>query len=140
MQITFDAADPAALGKFWAEVLGYIEEPPPEGHDSWESFLTTIGVPEDGWDSAYAIVDPDGARPRIFIQKVPEPKTAKNRMHFDVNVGGPRGTPRDERCKKVDEAAIRLVSLGARELYRIDEPTSYHVTLADPEGNEFCIQ
>jgi len=45
VQVTFDAADPAALGRFWGEVLGYVEQPPPDGHATWDAFLDTLGVP-----------------------------------------------------------------------------------------------
>src|SRR4051794_13613188 len=94
-QVTFDAVNPEQLGRFWCEVLGYIEQPPPPGFENWDAFLASIGVPEDERDKAYAIVDPAGDRARIFIQKVPEGKIAKNRVHLDVNVGA--GLPGDQR-------------------------------------------
>jgi hypothetical protein len=55
-QLTMDAANPQALGAFWAYALGYIEEPAPEGFDSWEAALTAWGVPEEKWNDGYAIV------------------------------------------------------------------------------------
>lgn len=140
IQVTFDAADPDALSRFWAEILGYIIQPPPEGYDSWEAFLTKIGIPEAEWDKASAIVDPEKKGPRLYFQKVPEGKTAKNRVHLDVNCGGPHGTPLEERKKKVAENVARALSLGATKLYDKDENGEYWVTLADPEGNEFCMQ
>src|SRR5258706_13062302 len=94
-QVTFDAADPPALAHFWAQVLGYVAEPPPAGYDTWEDWLVAMHVPEDRWTSVATLVDPEGQRPRIYIQQVPEPKTAKNRMHLDVNCGGQRDTPPD---------------------------------------------
>ena len=84
-------------GPFWAEVLGYQLDPPPPGYDSWEAWLTEQGIPESDWNMASAVSDPDGRGPRIFFQRVPEPKQVKNRVHLDVNAGGPRGTPDDER-------------------------------------------
>jgi hypothetical protein len=84
VQVTFDAADPAALAAFWAGALGYVADPPPEGFASWEAWATDQGIPEERWNDASAIVDPDGAGPRIFFQKVPEGKAAKNRVHLDV--------------------------------------------------------
>ena len=45
VQVTFDCADPDALCLFWAEVLGYQQQPPPEGFDDWDSFLESVGVP-----------------------------------------------------------------------------------------------
>ena len=90
VQVVIDAADPAAVAEFWAAAAGYVVQPPPPGYDSWPAFLRELGVPEDQWDSRSAVVDPDGKGPRIFIQKVPEPKTVKNRVHLDVRVGPDR--------------------------------------------------
>ena len=56
-------------------------------------------VPEERWNDASAIIDPDGNGPRIYFQRVPEPKTVKNRLHLDVNAGGPQGRrPRTGAC------------------------------------------
>ena len=87
-QVTIDGAGPRALGAFWCEVLGYIEQPPPPGFDTWDDALDAFGIDRSDPDRAYAIVDPEGKGPRVFFQKVPEGKTAKNRVHLDVNVGG----------------------------------------------------
>ena len=61
LQVTFDAGDPGALAAFWAQVLGYMADPPPEGFASWEDWAREQGIPEDRWNDASAIVDPDGA-------------------------------------------------------------------------------
>ena len=71
---------------------------------------------------------------------MPEGKTAKNRVHLDVNVGGGHGVPLEERKKVVDGAAARAIASGARKLWDGTEPDGYWITLADPEGNEFCFQ
>jgi hypothetical protein len=139
IQVTIDAHDPVELGKFWAQLLGYIEQPPPDGHASWDDFLREIGVPEDDWDNAYAVVDPDGKGPRIYLQKVPEGKTAKNRMHLDIDVSGGRSVPFDERRRRVDEGAERAVALGAQRTRALEEGGGYAMVMADPEGNEFCL-
>jgi len=139
IQVVFDAADPDKNAHFWAEALGYVVQPPPEGYESWEQLLAEIGVPESDWDKASAVVDPDGKGPRIFFQKVPEPKSVKNRVHLDLNVAG-RATPPDQRRPKVDAEVARLQQLGATRLYAKEEYGQYHVTMADPDGNEFCVQ
>lgn len=90
------------MSHFWATALGYKLDDPPEGYDSWEDFLKDIGVPEDEWDSGSAISDPDGAGPRIYFQQVPESKSVKNRLHLDVQVGGGRKRPLEERRAAVD--------------------------------------
>src|SRR4051812_28972453 len=141
VQVTFDAVQPRALGRFWAEVLGYVEQPPPEGHESWDAFLDAEGVPPDARDSAYSVVDPDGVGPRLFFQKVPEGKTAKNRVHLDVNVG--QGVDRAERPARCRERADELVRLGATEQQVFEDeegPGSFWIVMTDPEGNEFCLQ
>ena len=100
-QVTFDAGDPEGLGRFWGQVLGYIEQPPPTGYASWAAYLDSIDVPADQRDSMYAVVDPDGRLPRLLFQRVPEGKTAKNRVHLDVNVGaGLEGDSRREAVRR----------------------------------------
>jgi hypothetical protein len=140
VQVTFDCADPAALSNFWAAALGYQLQDPPEGFATWEAFLADLGVPEEDWNSASAVVDPDGVGPRLYFQRVPEPKVAKNRVHLDLNVGGPRGTPLDERKAAVDREAKRMTGLGAETVRAVEERGEYWVVMRDPEGNEFCLQ
>src|SRR5213593_4346482 len=93
IQVVMDCADPDRLAPFWAAALGYKLQDPPEGYDSWPAFLAAIGIPEEQWNRASAIVDPEDRGPRIYFQQVPEPKLVKNRVHLDVNVGGTLGTP-----------------------------------------------
>ena len=131
MQVAIDCADPAALSRFWAEALGYVLNPPPEGHDSWESWLEAMGVPESEWNSASAVVDPDGAGPRVYFQRVPEEKAGKNRLHLDVRVPGGR--------EAIPPEVDRLVALGATVVGPKEERGEYWVVLQDPEGNEFCL-
>lgn len=140
VQVTFDCADPEALSNFWAAALGYRLQDPPDGFSTWEAFLTDLGVPEEEWNSASAVVDPDGTGPRLYFQRVPEPKSAKNRVHLDLNVGGPRGTPADERKSAVDREARRMIDLGAETVRAVEERGEYWVVMRDPEGNEFCLQ
>jgi hypothetical protein len=137
VQVVIDAADPAAVAEFWAAALGYVVQPPPPGFDSWPDFLRQAGVPEDLWDSRSAVVDPDGRGPRIFIQKVPEPKTLKNRVHLDVQVGA--GVEPAQRREVVAREVERLTGLGARTSQVFDEMGEHWVVMTDPEGNEFCV-
>lgn len=148
IQVTMDAADPIALSRFWAEALHYVIQPPPgrevaPGQDPlavWMEFLEEAGVPPDQRDTASAIVDPDGAGPRVFFQKVPEPKTAKNRVHLDVRAAPGLGP--DDRMAALEAECDRLVALGAvrRERHEPAPPMSLgFIVMADPEGNEFCL-
>ncbi|BCY08114.1 VOC family protein [Actinoplanes sp. L3-i22] len=139
VQFTFDAADPAALSAFWAEALGYQVQSPPDGFDSWEQALAAWGVPEDKWNSASAVVDPKGTGPRLFFQQVPEGKTGKNRVHLDVRAAP--GLTGDERMAALEAEAERLVGHGATRLERHEPvpPNAGHIVMADPEGNEFCL-
>lgn len=97
LQIAWDCADPARMVAFWAPAPGYAVAPPPQGHDTWNDYYLSIGVPEDeldlAGDGADSIVDPGGAGPRIWFQQVPEGKQVKNRLHLDVLVGGGRAVP-----------------------------------------------
>ncbi|MGS2809116.1 VOC family protein [Nocardia sp. MW-W600-9] len=148
LQITFDAADPKALSTFWREVLGYVHPGPPgvelpEGADplaAWDEFLARIGVPADQRNTRSAIEDPEGHGPRVFFQQVPEGKTAKNRVHLDVRVAP--GLQGDERMAALEAECERLVALGATRLRRFEPepPMSFgFIVMADPEGNEFCL-
>ncbi|RZQ60459.1 VOC family protein [Amycolatopsis suaedae] len=140
VQITFDCADPAALSAFWAEVLGYRLAAPPPGFDTWDAALDALGVPPERRNDASAIVDPDGAGPRVFFQRVPEGKSAKNRVHLDVRAAP--GLEGDERMAAFEAECERLVALGATRLER-HEPapplSGGFIVMADPEGNEFCL-
>jgi hypothetical protein len=140
VQVTFDCTDPAALAVFWAEVLGYQVQAPPPGFDTWDAALESMGVPADRRNDASALLDPDGAGPRIFFQRVPEGKGAKNRVHLDVRaVPGLTG---EERMVALEAVCARLVAIGATRIAR-HEPapplSAGHIVLADPEGNEFCL-
>jgi Glyoxalase-like domain len=113
--LTFDTADPVRVATFWAAALGYdLVDPDPEGA---------------------SIADPSGKTRGIFFQPVPEPKTAKNRVHLDVR---PTGTMQEE----VD----RLVALGAtvrgyieKEASAVDGQMTFWTQMRDVEGNEFCV-
>jgi hypothetical protein len=135
--VTFDAADPAGLAGFWKRALGYVEEPPPEGWSSWEEWARGMGIPEERWNDRSAIVDPDSLGPRIFFQRVPEGKTAKNRVHLDLRAAP--GLDGDERRRALTAEADRLVALGASRMYEFEEQGQFWITLQDPEGNEFCL-
>jgi hypothetical protein len=139
IQVTFDAADPPALAAFWGELVGYVEQDPPEGFDSWEAWAVANDLPRERWDDYAARVDPDGVGPRLYFQRVPEPKTAKNRVHLDLAVGGGRGTPPEELRRNVAAAVERAVAAGATKLREVDEGDEHWVVLQDPEGNEFCM-
>jgi hypothetical protein len=141
VQVVFDCADPDRQARFWAEALHYELEKPPQGFTSWEAWARAEGIPEEHWNDASAITDPEGKGPRVFFQKVPEGKVAKNRMHLDLNVGGGGHVPIDERRLSVDAEVARLKALGATdERGAIEKSGEYWVRMNDPEGNEFCVQ
>jgi hypothetical protein len=140
IQVVIDCADPARLAEFWAAALGYKLQDPPTGFATWPEFLASQGVPESAWNSASAVVDPEGKGPRLYFQQVPEPKTVKNRLHVDLNVGGPLGTPIDVRRERVAAERARLYQLGATDLREVEQHGEHWVVMQDPEGNEFCVQ
>ena len=140
VQITVDCADPAGLAAFWAEALGYQLQGPPEGFESWEQALEALGVPPERRNDASAVIDPTGRGPRLFFQRVPEPKRVKNRVHLDVRAAP--GLVGDARMAALEAEAERLAAHGATRLRR-HEPAppldAGHIVMADPEGNEFCL-
>jgi Glyoxalase-like domain len=141
-QLVIDCADPDKLARFWAAALGYILAPPPDGFASWGDYYRDIGVPEEALGLGEdRIVDPAGHGPQIWFQPVPERKSIKNRLHLDVSAGGDRSVPIEERKRRVDAEAQRLVLLGATLAREINTEglDHYAVALTDPEGNEFDI-
>ncbi len=138
-QVTFDAADPAAVAEFWAAALGYVVQPPPEGYATWDEFADAVGIPEEERGNLSAAIDPDGDGPRLLFQKVPEGKAVKNRVHLDVNVTE-HGLSHEERRPIIDEEVGRLIGLGATKLRDFDDPTGVWTVMQDIEGNEFCVQ
>jgi hypothetical protein len=139
-QVTFDAVDAKALARFWARALHYAAEPPPDGFDSWPSALEAMGVPEDEWDDGASLIDPSGVGPRIVILGVPEPKTAKNRMHLDLRAERVEEDTSVERKDSILAEAARLEALGATRILEQGLPGHhFHVVMQDPEGNEFCV-
>src|ERR1700721_2489229 len=99
IQVAFDAAEPEKLAEFWGLALGSVVEPPPEGFASWEDFAGSAGIPEEDWGEVASRVDPAGEGPRLYFQRVPEGKTAKNRAHLAAGVagGGGAGGPTQRR-------------------------------------------
>ena len=136
--MVIDCADPAALSRFWAAALDYVLQPPPDGHDSWESWLAAMGVPESEWNSASAVIDPEGRGPRVYFQRVPEAKLAKNRLHLDLRASDWR-SPVEERRRAIEPEVERLVALGATVVGPVEERGEVWVVLRDPEGNELCV-
>lgn len=104
-EVCIDANDPERLRPFWRLALGYAEHRTEEG--------------------AIDLVDPSGQGATVWFQRVPEPKTAKNRLHLDVAVSVP------ERATLVKQ----LVQAGGKVLASYPRFT----VLADPEGNEVCL-
>jgi predicted enzyme related to lactoylglutathione lyase len=112
LNVTFDCSDAPALARFWSQLTG------------WNVYL------DDDADVIVAPTYPHNGTGLLFIP-VPEGKVAKNRMHIDLQ---PEGVTRDE-------AVRHAQALGARVLEdRRNADGSGWITMADPEGNEFCVQ
>ncbi|KXK63759.1 glyoxalase-like domain protein [Micromonospora rosaria] len=134
-QVTIDAADPHPLADWWAETLGWEVEPSDEAfirrmiEQGWAGEEdTTVHRGVLVWRSGAAIVHPESGQ-RVLFQQVPEAKTVKNRVHLDVRVGADR----------VEAEVARLTERGATFLHRGQQGPQSWATLADPEGNEFCV-
>ena len=111
---TIDSRNAYAQSVWWAEVLGFAEDPKDPNLPGHEECM---------------IFSPDG-RTRVLFIEVPEGKTVKNRIHFDL-------TPTDHTR---DEEVERLLAHGASQVADLRTPEGAGwVTMADPEGNEFCV-
>ncbi|HVE73485.1 MAG TPA: VOC family protein [Mycobacteriales bacterium] len=136
-QVTFDCADPERVARFWCDALGYVVPPAPPGFATWEDFASTL--PPERQGAAFACVDPEGAGPRLFFQRVPEGKVVKNRVHLDVRVG--TGLVGAERLAALEAECARLLPLGAVrvQLLVADGVNESCLVMQDVEGNEFCL-
>jgi hypothetical protein len=135
-QVTFDSTAPHDLADWWAEALDWQVE---EQDESFIRRMIETGAATEGqttthrgalvWKAGAGMRSPDPGRPRVLFQHVPEEKTVKNRLHLDVRVGAERR----------EAEVARLLELGARELWRGSQGPYDWVTMADPQGNEFCV-
>jgi hypothetical protein len=137
VQVTFDCKEPERVARFWCDVLGYVVPPPPDGFASWDEFDRTL--PPESQGASFACVDPNGAGPRLFFQRVPESKVVKNRVHLDVRVG--TGLVGEQRVAALEAECARLIPLGATrvQLLLADEENESCLVMQDVEGNEFCL-
>ncbi|MCW5253727.1 MULTISPECIES: VOC family protein [unclassified Streptomyces] len=135
-QVTFDCAEPARVGRFWCAVLGY-DPVVPRGFDSWEAYEGSLSEGDRGaW---FACADPTGVGPRLYLQRVPEGKSVKNRLHLDVRVG--TGLVGGERLAALEAECARLVGLGGERVVLLpaDGENESCLVMRDVEGNEFCL-
>lgn len=110
--ITIDCADPFRLAGWWCEVFDVPISPTDFPQDP--EALCTLGA----------------GRPRLLFERVPEPKqSSKNRVHFDIQAGADR-----------DDEVVRLLGMGATLVADHRDHDPGWVVLADPEGNEFCLE
>ena len=144
-KLVVDSTNAATLADFWAAALGYAVEDPSalidgllaagrlpaaavHEHHGRRLFRGYAGIrhPDDPFDGASGV----GYGRRILFQQVPEPKTAKNRLHIDVHAG----------AEGRDAVVARLAGLGANRVVERDQgPAGHWWVMTDPEGNEFCV-
>jgi predicted enzyme related to lactoylglutathione lyase len=105
--VTIDCAEPQQLGRFWSEALG-------------------VSIQGDYGDFVF-LSRPADSGPVLGLQRVPEPRSGKNRIHVDLSGGS--------RTAEVP----RLVELGAMVVAEHEMPGLAWTVLTDPEGNEFCV-
>ena len=112
--ITLDCNDMVTVAAFWRDALGYLEQGPP----STGAVFHGLMAPKD-----------QGGLHHLTLQRVPELKGAKNRMHLDLFVDD------------LDAEVARLTALGGSIVQEVPaEPGGFRVTImGDPEGHEFCV-
>ncbi|MER7456961.1 VOC family protein [Micromonospora sp. NPDC126480] len=113
--VDFDCADPFRVASFWAEATGLRHDPDNKPGEDECALLSGADIADGG----------------MLFQRVPEGRVAKNRLHLDLQ---PTDRTRDEEIE-------RLLGLGASLVddHRKADGTGWAV-LADPEGNEFCVE
>lgn len=116
VELALDVNDPERMIAFWTQVLGYVAE----DEDRFDVDADRV---------YWSLVDPAGSGPRLVIQRVPEPATAKTRVHIDVHV------------PDIEASADAAVDLGATRIddAPISEVGAAWIRLTDPEGNIFCF-
>jgi predicted enzyme related to lactoylglutathione lyase len=107
VDIVIDCSNPETLADFWAEALAYSK----------------AGL----FDPYFVLLPSLREHPPVILQRVPEPKTTKTRVHFDLRV------------EDIEAEAQRLEKLGARRIDIGQGESPGWITMADPEGNEFCV-
>jgi hypothetical protein len=135
-QVTIDSASPHELADWWAETLGWQVE---QQDEAFIRRMVAEGAATEAdtlehrgalvWKAGAALISPEPGRPRVLFQHSTDEKTVKNRVHLDVRVGADRR----------EAAVAALTGRGATELWRAAQGPFEWVTLADPEGNEFCV-
>jgi hypothetical protein len=139
-QLAVDCARPHELADWWAQTLGWVVE---ESDEDFVRKMVAEGYATESdtmiyngklvWVTGAAIRHPDGPatgiRKRVIFQQVPESKTVKNRWHIDVWVG----------ADNVQSVSEQLISRGATFLHEGQQGPHGWITMADPEGNEFCL-
>jgi hypothetical protein len=135
-QVTFDCWNVHMMAEWWAGRLGYDVEDHHEfvrtlidgGRLTSDDIITVNG--RLAFADVAAARDPDGAGPRLYFQSVQETKAAKNRLHLDVARGD----------GSLDDAIKEFVEAGATFTEYNSQGDHTWAVMADPEGNEFCIQ
>jgi len=108
--ITIDCSDPFTLARWWCEVLSVPPSPDDYPDDPEAQCAPRVG-------------------PRLLFERVPEAKSTKNRVHIDIQAGAGR-----------EQEIDRIITLGATLIADHRDHDPGWVVLADPEGNEFCIE
>jgi catechol 2,3-dioxygenase-like lactoylglutathione lyase family enzyme len=136
--VTFHAADPAALAGFWCDVMGYPQWAgwPPEE----EAEVRAAGLTDDDLAERAEAWDQDPRHQRLYFTRYRHERRQRNRMHIDI-------TPFEDRRASRAEHEVeceRLVALGASVEKVLSEPwgpyEEFAIMMRDPEGNEFCLQ
>jgi len=106
--LVLDTTDPQELAPFWATALGYV-------------VIADV-------DNYVLLMPANGPGPKLLLQRVPERKTMKNRVHFDIEV------------REIERVASELERAGARRMSDVlEEHGSHWIVMNDPHGNEFCV-
>jgi predicted enzyme related to lactoylglutathione lyase len=123
--VTFSCAGPVPLGRFWAEALGWRDEPIDEG------FLQTLreaGMDEREFDAFYVTRNADGSRPRLLFQRREKSRPKSYPIHLDF------------RSEDREADVERLTAIGATVVETKSDDERTWTVMRDPEGNPFCVE
>lgn len=107
VNVVIDCANPQRLAPFWQAATGY--------QSVWSN------------DGIVVLAPSEQGRPNLLLQRVPEPKTGKNRVHVDLGAAD------------LEAEARRLMGLGATRGEAYDIGVARWIVMTDPDGNEFCV-
>lgn len=134
-QLVVTTEDPARAARFWRAALGYVAQPPPPGHRSWDDYALAAGIGLVHGRDIDAAIDPTHRRPRLLF--VRDDATSRGTISLELLTrGGPEGATHR---LDLDARALRLAERGATLSRTVVDGSHVWVELRDPDGRPFRL-